>query len=206
MKNILRRTWRIVRIPLGVLLILYVGLVIYRIPAAFERLKTEETVARIHAQKLTLADVTGERLPPVPDPSEADATVEGVDANANGIRDDVEIAIFKLYPNSARIRAAELQYARALQMELVEVFNSETLVATIQEESRGSGCLFDTTSGMILTERNRVTQARKAEIYDFSFNTDERKQKHGDIFEKYMTSHGDWGNSNCDIDLSSLSN
>ena len=82
--------------------------------------------------------MNGEHLPPPPDPAQVDATIEGVDANGNGIRDDVELAIFKKYPNSARIRAAELQYAMALQMYLSKVFNSETLVAVIQGEDRAS--------------------------------------------------------------------
>src|SRR3989338_11627702 len=189
-----------------VILVGYIGLVIYRIPAVLEKQKTEETVTRIHAAKLTLADVMGENLPPPPDLALKDATIQGIDTNGNGIRDDVELAIFEKYPDSARVRAALLQYAKASQMYLTEVFNEETLVATIQEESRGSGCLFDTTFGMILTERNRVTQTLKTEVYDFSFNTDERGQKHEEVLKKYMTSHGDWGSSNCDIDLNLLSN
>ncbi len=212
MKNILHRTWRIIRIPLGVLLILYIGLVVYRIPAAFEREKTKETVARIHAQKLTLADVTGERLPPVPDPSEVDATIEGIDANSNGIRDDVELAIFKLYPNSARIRAAELQYAKALQFYFIDVFNSETLVAAIQEEERGDFCIAETTPKVDLsdTEENirqafALADEYSKEVEDLMFNIPERRQKYQEIF-KYMTSYGSIGGENCDIDLPSLLN
>src|SRR3989338_2241679 len=124
-----------------IILVLYLGLVIYRIPAVLEKQKTEETVTRIHAAKLTLADVMGESLPPAPDPALKDATIQGIDANGNGIRDDVELAIFEKYPDSARVRAALLQYAKALQMELTQVFNSETLVAAIQEEDRSYFCL-----------------------------------------------------------------
>ncbi len=201
MKNILHRTWRIVRIPLGVLLLLYIGLVVYRIPAGFERMKTEETVARIHAAKLTLADVTGENLPPAPDPALADATVEGIDVNGNGIRDDVELAIFKLYPNSARIRAAELQYAKALQMELVEVFNSETLVAGIQEEDRAFFCVGD----VFKNQSNFNTEIARVE--SLTLNIELRKMKYKDIYKKYMTSYGDIeGKSNCDINLGPLQN
>ena len=81
--------------------------------------------------------MNGEHLPPPPDPAQVDATIEGVDANANGIRDDVELAIFERYPDSLKIRAAELQYAMALQMYLTEVFNSETLVAVILKDEHG---------------------------------------------------------------------
>ena len=61
----------------------------------------------------------GKNLPSDPG-ALADATVQGVDANQNGIRDDVELAVFKEYPNSAKTRAVLLQYALALQMEVIQ--------------------------------------------------------------------------------------
>ncbi|MEX2052382.1 MAG: hypothetical protein WD991_01645, partial [Candidatus Paceibacterota bacterium] len=74
--------------------------------------KTALQVEKIHNTKLKLSDVMGDNLPL--DPGEmADDTVEGVDANSNGIRDDVELAIFREYPNSAKTRAVLLQYALA---------------------------------------------------------------------------------------------
>src|SRR3990167_4323388 len=138
------RAWRIIRWPLGILVVLYIGIVIFSIPHALEKIKTEETVARIHSQKLTIENMNGEHLPPPPDPAQVDATVEGIDANQNGIRDDVELAIFEKYPNDAKIRAAELQYAMALQMYLTEVFNSETLVAAILKDEHGDFCITQT--------------------------------------------------------------
>src|SRR3990167_11282788 len=65
--------------------------------------KTAEQVAKLHATILTLDDVMGKNVPPDPG-AEADKTVQGIDANENGIRDDVELAIFKEYPNSAKTR------------------------------------------------------------------------------------------------------
>ncbi|MCR4281169.1 MAG: hypothetical protein NUV88_02440, partial [Candidatus Kaiserbacteria bacterium] len=139
-KSLFRKWWFwVIAVPI----ILFIALVIYRIPAVREQQRTQEVVAQIHAQKLTMNDVNGEHLPPPPDPALADATIAGVDANKNGIRDDVELAIFKKYPDSAKIRSAELQYAKALQMELTQVFNSETLVAAIQEEDRAYFCIGD---------------------------------------------------------------
>lgn len=79
MPQTLKQIWRVARIPLGIILFLYVGLVIYRVPAAFERQKTQEVVTQIHSQKLTLADVNGEHLPPPPAPAQVDATIEGID-------------------------------------------------------------------------------------------------------------------------------
>ena len=163
-----------------------------RIPALNEKERTQAVVAQIHAQKLTLADVMGENLPFPPDPTQVDATIEGVDANGNGIRDDVELAIFKKYPNSAKIRAAELQYAKALQMELTRVFNSETLVAVIQEEGRGNICILDT--------------KRTQYVEELVFNTDVRKNAREDLYRKFMTSYALPNSDFCDIDPRTFAN
>ncbi|MCK9578799.1 hypothetical protein M0R01_04950, partial [bacterium] len=124
-----------------IILILYIGVVIYRIPAAIERQRAEKIVPQIHNQKLTMDDVMGTHLPPEPDLKLNNSTLEGIDANHNGIRDDVELAIFKLYPDSAIMRSASLQYAKALQLHLKNnITNSEIFVAVIQEDGRGYFC------------------------------------------------------------------
>src|SRR3989344_5661485 len=186
-----------------IILVLYLGLVIYRIPAVLEKQKTEETVTRIHAARLTLADVMGENLPPPPDPVLKDATIQGIDANGNGIRDDVELAIFEKYPDSARVRAALLQYAKALQMELTQVFNSETLVAAIQEEDRSYFCLNNYYGENL--EQSFDTDIKTLE--NLVFNTSERKNRYDSIYRDYMTSYGDIEEkSKCDVDSSLLEN
>ncbi len=206
MKPPLKRVWRFARWPLGVLLVLYVGFVLYRIPAVGEKERTVEAVAHIHAQKITLDDVMGAHLPPTPNEEENNATLAGVDANKNGIRDDVELAIFKKYPDSPRIRAAELQYAKALQMELTEVSNSETLVAVIQQVSRGSLCIattrsqlkdsFQTTTSLL----NSVSES-KFQIESLIFNNSERKNTRENFFNKFMTSYSDVNSEACDLSL-----
>ncbi|MFA5050710.1 MAG: hypothetical protein WC499_01150 [Patescibacteria group bacterium] len=124
-----------------VILILYIGVVIYRIPVAIERQRAEKIVPQIHNQKLTMDDVMGTHLPPEPDSKLNNSTLEGIDANRNGIRDDAELAIFKLYPDSAIMRSASLQYAKALQLHLKNnITNSEIFVAVIQEDGRGYFC------------------------------------------------------------------
>ena len=160
-------------------------MVIYRIPVALDKQKTPGIVAQIHATRLTLADVEGKSLPPVPDQAENDATVVGIDKNNNGIRDDVELAIFKKYPTDKKTRAAALQYALELQMEFTQVINSPTLVAVIQEEGRGGICVLD----------NKKTN----EIKDLTFNTQIRKDTREDLFRKYMTSYSLPNENFCDI-------
>ncbi|MEK7629822.1 MAG: hypothetical protein AAB432_00355 [Patescibacteria group bacterium] len=204
--------WRIVKWPLVIIAVLFVALVIYRIPAAEERLKTEEAVNKIHAQKITLADVLGQNLPPEPDATLNNATVEGIDTNKNGIRDDVELAIFKMYPTSSRIRAAELQYALALQNELTQVFNSETFVGAVQEASRGFFCIGDTfpklsssTDEQTWQKQDTLFDTRIKEVETLVFNTPQRIQAREESFRN-ATTHGDINKFNCDIDLKSLPN
>ena len=184
----------------GIVLAAYAAVVIYRIPHAVEKQKTAEVVAKIHAAKLTFDDVIGKNLPPDPG-ADADKTIEGVDANNNGIRDDVELAIFKQYPNSAKTRAAALQYAVALQIGLTQVFNSETLVAMAQEMTRATLCLGK------LDRDIKVSIQRKDALEKFILNTDSRKNELEEIYRKYMVSHGDVeGKSDCDIDPTTLAN
>src|SRR3989344_4602368 len=114
-----------------VLVGLFILAEIIRLPFRLREEKTVEQVAKIHATKLQLSDVMGENLPPDPG-AEADKTVQGIDANTNGIRDDVELAIFKEYPNSAKTRFALLQYALSLQMSTSQpIVNKDTATEVI---------------------------------------------------------------------------
>lgn len=136
MKHIGKRT-------LQVFVFLIVLLGIIRFPHVLEVEKTIPLVAKIHATKLTMDDVMGKNLPPDPGP-DADKTIAGVDANKNGIRDDVELAIFKEYASTSKTRAAFLQYALAQQtMITLPLVNSETVTAVIEDlDSRANVCLW----------------------------------------------------------------
>src|SRR3989338_3416489 len=145
----MKKRYKIPLIVFGTLAVFYFVLVIIRMFHFYNLDKTNEQVAKIHNTKLTMDDVIGKNLPPDPG-AEADKTIQGIDANKNGIRDDVELAIFKTYPDSAKTRAVLLQYALALQMEAVQtVVNKETVIATVQEEDRAYLCV-----GEILSRSN----------------------------------------------------
>ena len=174
--------------------------------------KTQTAIDFINSQKINLDDVMGKNLPPKPDQMLNDSTIAGIDANNNSIRDDVELAIFAKYPNSAKIRAAELQYAQALQLELTQVFNSETLVVAIKKESYGSICIGETGPGISLEDSREeikaglsVNDSRRKEVEDFVINTEIRNKRQTDNL-KYMTSYSVPPNEHCDIDLSLLPN
>ena len=106
----------------------------YLVNKHFSDIKTNAEVEKIHNTKLTLDDVLGKILPPDPGVN-ADKTIAGIDANNNGISDDVELAIFKAYPNSAKTRAVLLQYALALQLEMIQpIVNTATVTAVGEDE------------------------------------------------------------------------
>ena len=197
-----------------IILILYISVVIYRIPVAVERQRAERIVPQIHNQKLTMDDVMGTHLPPEPDSKLNNSTLEGIDANRNGIRDDAELAIFKLYPDSARVRSGALQYAKGLQMHFrKDITNSEIFVAVLQEDSRGDYCFYhslpkiDWEAGEeAINKAFAIKDAKKEEIENLVFNTEVRKNKVEENYKKYMTSMGDIGGPDCDIDSVILPN
>ena len=193
-----------------ILIGLYIILVIVRVFHFVEQDKINAEVEKIHNTKLTLDDVMGKNLPPDPG-AEADKTVQGVDANNNGIRDDVELAVFKEYPNSAKTRAVLLQYALALQMEVNQkMVNTTTATEIIREEDRADTCIAD-----ILVPRKSPESERSDEqmndidkyvsfIDKLQINTNERKQAQKNFYEN-LRSYNSMDRT-CDIDVSKLPN
>jgi hypothetical protein len=198
-------------ILVGIYIIAVIARSAYLVNKHFSDIKTNTEVEKIHNTKLTLDDVLGKNLPPDPG-ALADQTIAGVDANQNGIRDDVEIAIFKAYPNSAKTRAVLLQYALALQMEATEQFvNKETVTEAVTEESRAHTCVGD-----VLVPRETPESSRSSadvnKIYTYTdfvenkqLNTNMRKDARTN-FLKNLRSYGDSTNPECDIDISKLPN
>lgn len=186
MKDSLLRVWQWVKWPLFVLVVLYVAAVVWRTFDMFDEDKTAAAVAEIHAQKVTLADVDGSKLPAAPDSAVNDATVEGIDANGNGIRDDVELAIFEKYTDQ-KARAAALQYAMAEQMYLTKVYNTETWKAVAEETTRAHLCVME-------------TEVDRKIIESFVFNTEIRKDAEKKAYE-FTTSHGEAPGQVCDVEF-----
>ena len=197
--------WHIVRMPVGMFVLLFAALVLIRIPAVGSAKNTAAAVAHIQAQKITLADVMGAHLPPQPYEPANDATVAGIDKNNNGIRDDVELAIFAKYPNSAKIRAAELQYAMTEQMFLTDVNNTDTWKAVAEEDTRAYNCISLTYPRTNMDKYIQVTDGYSNEVEAWVFNTQARKDAKDKAFD-FITGHGAASGNVCDIDLNSLPN
>jgi hypothetical protein len=190
----------------------YLILVAVRVVHLFNLDKTNAQVEKIHNTKLTMDDVMGENLPPDPG-TEADKTVAGIDANENGIRDDVELAVFKEYPKSAKTRAVLLQYALALQMEVVQPFVNTTIAdKVIGEESRANFCITDTLVPRRSPESDRNnTDMEKIDFFikfieDKQLNTDIRIKAQKDFYKNLGNFANSTKNEDCDIDVLKLLN
>ena len=182
----------------------FVVLVIVRMFVLDAKEKTAEQVAKIHATILTLDDVMGKNVPPDPG-AEADKTVQGIDANENGIRDDVELAIFKEYPNSAKTRAVLLQYALALQMEMIQpIVNMETVTAVAEKTSGGYYCIGEITSRKDMIKFIEIGNELHTFVESRQLNTQERKKTQEDFYSSNLGSYE--LSSDCDIDITALPN
>ena len=172
--------------------------------------KTKESLDKINNTKLTLTDVMGTNLPSTPNKDLNDFTVAGFDVNNNGIRDDVELAIFEKYPNSAKIRSGMLQYAQALQLELTEVVDEETLKAVMQKRNDAKICIDNASFKTDVTNEETIiweeSDKRIKEVEVLVVNNDIRSERQTNIFEKYMTTYSISLEKDCDIDLSTLPN
>lgn len=204
------KVFKILKWVFLVLLGLYLILVVYRVFYLFDQDKTDAQVEKIHNTKLTMDDVLGVNLPADPG-AEADKTVQGIDSNNNGIRDDVEVAIFKAYPDSAKTRAVLLQYSLALQMETTQPFvNTVNATEVVREEDRADSCVADTLVPRESSESSRSSSDMEKIngfikfIENKQYNTKERKDASNAFFENVRS----YSNLDqvCDIDVLKLSN
>ncbi|MEK7099447.1 MAG: hypothetical protein AAB916_02925 [Patescibacteria group bacterium] len=191
---------------LGIALALgFVALVIVRMVQLKEEERTAAEVERIHSTKLTVDDVMGKNLPPDPG-ADADKTIAGIDANTNGIRDDVELAIFKAYPDSAKTRAVLLQYALALQMEVTQpIVNEGTVTEVVREQSRAYSCVGEILSREDMNKYIEEGRILRSFVSERQRDTSERKKVRKDFIEK-VGAYSESENKVCDIDISALPN
>jgi hypothetical protein len=83
----------------------------------------------------------GSGLPP--DPGEAGmATLEGIDSDQDGIRDDIQRYIALTYPDSQKTRTALRQFALAFHKDILESPDEESALRNTEVEARASECLW----------------------------------------------------------------
>lgn len=77
-----------------------------------------------------------------PDPGEAGkTTLEGIDSDGDGVRDDIQRYIALTYPSSEKLRVALAQAAKAMQASLQYAENKERSITNTIEVFHGSDCL-----------------------------------------------------------------
>jgi len=126
-----------VRVPLGATVGSYPGTLTLRYG--------EDGLRVLFAPDLAV-DITVSTVPVPPDPGKAGKeTIAGIDANANGVRDDVERFIVFSYPDLTpeheNTRNALFQYAGAAQEGLLVAEDKEAARAAGEEVLRSLGCL-----------------------------------------------------------------
>jgi hypothetical protein len=85
-------------------------------------------------------DPPGDGLPPDPG-EEGKATLEGIDADNDGIRDDIQRYIALTYADSQKTRASLRQAAIALQKIILESPGEESALRNTELETRASECI-----------------------------------------------------------------
>ena len=81
---------------------------------------TDNADATASAQTtIRIAEIDAATLPPEPDAEAGRQTVQGIDTNGNGVRDDVEHSLYRLYPLDTPRRETLLIGAQVAQMEVL---------------------------------------------------------------------------------------
>lgn len=107
-----------------------------------------------------------------PDPGEAGKeTLEGIDSDANGVRDDIQRYIEMTYPEEPDVRAALRQYAVPLQAALVEAGDKEESIAHAHATDRSTQCLW------FFTDIDTAHRSH-AQLRALMLNTDERSREY----------------------------
>ncbi|WP_374572899.1 hypothetical protein [Acinetobacter sp.] len=121
--------------------------------------------ARTPAQKIAKMQDSG-GLPEL----ERTDTVKGIDADKNGIRDDIDAYIQKTYPSEEQQKAVS-QYARSLQASLsVDKADKIAVKAITNEKARAISCIFEKIPNGKSPNGDRVVK----EILSMTTNTRQR--------------------------------
>lgn len=159
--------------------------------------------------------IDGYTLPP--DPGEAGKeTLLGIDSNANGVRDDVEIYIYKRFrdfENARKDRAIAMQFAKATQIIIQEpekAYENKTYVMMHDANDckwyyyRASGTTFE--AKMAFRDKHRIFDAA---MKDAIFNTRERLEaymQYNDSLSGHVYDSRPTVKEKCEVDIDALGN
>ncbi len=122
-----------------------------------------------------------------PDPGEAGkATLVGVDSDNDGVRDDLQIAIWERYPNDSVKRSALIQSAKSLQSAIIQgaAGDDNSIFQAATEVLRSTDCIFevfeDTSSELAFMEMSVANTSERFAAY-IQFNGALNGQFFGDL-------------------------
>lgn len=167
---------------------------------------TKDTFSATLPLEITLSPFS---LPPEPNEAENEATVAGVDTNANGVRDDIDRFIGFAYPESEKRRMALTEDAKAEQKFMMDYVADPNNELQAQENARLSSkaqnCRWYTFEATGITTPNETDRLNFAEfvmkdtktLLKLTTNTKERYDAYFGA-EKYLGGMGFPDNSNGD--------
>ena len=155
--------------------------------------------------KLTIYwEVNGYLLPPEPDPKVNNATLEGVDSNNNGVRDDVERKIYEKYHDKLQI-ALMMDTARVYQKIIVKPVDGAKI--TQKGISRAIDCR------LFLKRKSDAVKKNGIKYFKFirenTINTKQRVRKYLDYNLAlsggvYGSSPSDWNKDACSQEVKNV--
>ena len=138
------------------------------------RLKvTDNADATASAQTtIRIIEIDAAALPPEPDAEAGRQTVQGIDTNGNGVRDDMEHSLYRLYPLDTPRREMLLIGAQAVQMQLLAASdnNPDAGDAASQRSAEFVACALASDIDI------RALQKDIAIVDFFALNTEARRQ------------------------------
>ncbi|MBN2825403.1 MAG: hypothetical protein JXQ76_08775 [Campylobacterales bacterium] len=143
--------------------------------------------------------IHGHTLPPEPDPTINNATLGGVDSNGNGVRDDVERAIYKKYDKKLHVIYL-LDKAKFCQRTLVEPTSNAQEIVKYSIKTGNCQLYLINLNGSSLTGDKVIKNSDY--IRNLSFNNPERVKKYLDYNQAlsggvYGSNIRDWNRQAC---------
>jgi hypothetical protein len=146
--------------------------------------------------------INGYKLPPQPDLKESDTTLEGIDTNSNGIRDDVERKIIKKYSHNKLATALLLSGAKQYQAVLEQPLSNAQEIR--KEISRYINCrvYLARFNSEIDSDNFLVTRILKDMVYTTRDRTERFLEYNYALSgDSYGGGIDEWAKSSCDKEV-----
>lgn len=110
------------------------------------------------------------QLPPMPDEKENSKTLLGIDVNKNGVRDDIEIYIYKNISQDKDVFNAYMQMARTDQLILAKYPNKKEVQRLRIKNNKNIYCI------KVIDEQSEINAQKLSVMTRLAFNTKERRK------------------------------